>query len=147
MTIQSCIPRLHKKHKPRKNRCLLLGLGLKFIPMPTLTNSWTHLKQSHMIDCSDLCTSDSTSPVNHPVKTQQNMTPKCMSIPNGHCHIGQSHRLPWRNAYHTSPKHLVHSLKHERVKPTCYPTNIESYGHYNNNKHSFLSLVIKTWDL
>ena len=30
-----------KKHKPQKNLCSLLGLGLKFIPSPTLTNSWT----------------------------------------------------------------------------------------------------------
>ena len=30
-----------KKHKPPKNLWSLLGLGLKFIPTPSLTNSWT----------------------------------------------------------------------------------------------------------
>ena len=34
-----------KRHKPQKTLCSLLGLGLKFIAMPTLTNSWTCLKQ------------------------------------------------------------------------------------------------------
>ena len=33
-----------KKHKPQKNLRSLLGLGLKFIPTPTLTNSWTRIR-------------------------------------------------------------------------------------------------------
>ena len=33
-----------KKVKPQKNLRSLLGLGLKFIPTPTLTNSWTRLR-------------------------------------------------------------------------------------------------------
>ena len=33
-----------KKYKPQKNLCSLLGMGLKFIPTPTLANSWTRMK-------------------------------------------------------------------------------------------------------
>ena len=35
-----------KNHKPEKNLRSLLGLGLKFIPTPSLTNSWSRLQQS-----------------------------------------------------------------------------------------------------
>ena len=35
-----------KQHKPPKNLQSLLGLGLKFIPTPSLTNSWSRLKKS-----------------------------------------------------------------------------------------------------
>ena len=35
-----------KQHKPQKNLWSLLGLGLKFIPTPSLTNCWSRLKQS-----------------------------------------------------------------------------------------------------
>ena len=35
-----------KQHKPEKNLRSLLGLGLKFIPTPSLTNSWSRLKES-----------------------------------------------------------------------------------------------------
>ena len=35
-----------KRHKPPKNLRSLLGLGLKFIPTPSLTNSWSRLKES-----------------------------------------------------------------------------------------------------
>ena len=35
-----------KRHKPQKNLRSLLGLGLKFIPTPSLTNSWRRLKKS-----------------------------------------------------------------------------------------------------
>ena len=35
-----------KRHKPQKNLRSLLGLGLKFIPTPSLTNSWSRLKKS-----------------------------------------------------------------------------------------------------
>ena len=35
-----------KQHKPQKNLRSLLGLGLKFIPTPSLTNSWSRLKKS-----------------------------------------------------------------------------------------------------
>ena len=35
-----------KRHKPQKNLRSLLGLGLKFIPTPSLTNCWSRLKQS-----------------------------------------------------------------------------------------------------
>ena len=35
-----------KQHKPEKNLRLLLGLGLKFIPTPSLMNSWSRLKES-----------------------------------------------------------------------------------------------------
>ena len=35
-----------KQHKPAKNLRSLLGLGLKFIPTPILTNSWSRLKIS-----------------------------------------------------------------------------------------------------
>ena len=35
-----------KRHKPQKNLQSLLGLGLKFIPTPSLTNCWSRLKQS-----------------------------------------------------------------------------------------------------
>ena len=35
-----------KWHKPQKNLRSLLGLGLKFIPTPSLTNCWSRLKQS-----------------------------------------------------------------------------------------------------
>ena len=35
-----------KQHKPQKNLQSLLGLGLKFIPTPSLTNCWSQLKQS-----------------------------------------------------------------------------------------------------
>ena len=33
-----------KKHKPQKPLRSLLGLGLKFITTPTLTNSWTQIQ-------------------------------------------------------------------------------------------------------
>ena len=35
-----------KRHKPQKNLRSLLGLCLKFIPTPSLTNCWSRLKQS-----------------------------------------------------------------------------------------------------
>ena len=35
-----------KKHKPEKYLRSLLGLGLKFIPTPSLTNSWSRLRKS-----------------------------------------------------------------------------------------------------
>ena len=35
-----------KRHKPQKNVGSLLGLGLQFIPTPSLTNSWSRLKKS-----------------------------------------------------------------------------------------------------
>ena len=35
-----------KQHKPAKNLRSLLGLGLKSIPTPSLTNSWSRLKMS-----------------------------------------------------------------------------------------------------
>ena len=35
-----------KRHKPQKNLRSLLQLGLKFIPTPSLTNSWSRLKKS-----------------------------------------------------------------------------------------------------
>ena len=35
-----------KKHKPAKNLWSLLGLGLKFIPTPSPTNSWSQLRKS-----------------------------------------------------------------------------------------------------
>ena len=35
-----------KRQKPQKNLRSLLGLGLKFIPTPSLTNCWSRLKQS-----------------------------------------------------------------------------------------------------
>ena len=35
-----------KQHKPEKNLRSLLGLGLKSIPTPSLTNSWSQLKTS-----------------------------------------------------------------------------------------------------
>ena len=35
-----------KRQKPHKNLRSLLGLGLKFIPTPSLTNCWSRLKQS-----------------------------------------------------------------------------------------------------
>ena len=35
-----------KRHKSQKNLRSLLGLGLKFIPAPSLTNCWIRLKQS-----------------------------------------------------------------------------------------------------
>ena len=35
-----------KQHKPEKNLRSLLGLGRKFIPTPSLTNSWSRLKTS-----------------------------------------------------------------------------------------------------
>ena len=35
-----------KRHKPQKNLRSLLGLGLEFIPTPSLTNCWSRLKQS-----------------------------------------------------------------------------------------------------
>ena len=36
-----------KRHKPQKNLRSLLGLGLKIIPTPSLTNCWSRLKQSY----------------------------------------------------------------------------------------------------
>ena len=37
---------LTKRHKPPKNLRSLLGLGQKFIPTPSLTNSWSRLRKS-----------------------------------------------------------------------------------------------------
>ena len=44
--IQPSLPRLHKTTQTQKNLRSLLGLGLKFIPTPSLTNSWSRLKTS-----------------------------------------------------------------------------------------------------
>ena len=44
--IKPSLPRLHKTTQTRKNLLSLLGLGLKFIPTPSLTNSWSRLKTS-----------------------------------------------------------------------------------------------------
>ena len=44
--IQPGLPRLHKKTQTRKNLQSLLGVGLKFIPTPSLTNSWSRLRKS-----------------------------------------------------------------------------------------------------
>ena len=48
-TISPSISRLHtKKKQPAKNLRSLLGLGLKFIPTPRCTNTWTKLKETSM---------------------------------------------------------------------------------------------------
>ena len=44
--IKSSLPRLHQTTQTRKNLRSLLGLGLKFIPTPSLTSSWSRLKTS-----------------------------------------------------------------------------------------------------
>ena len=44
--IQHGLPRLHETTQTTKNLRSLLGLGLKFIPTPSLTNCWSRLKQS-----------------------------------------------------------------------------------------------------
>ena len=44
--IKPSLPRLHKTPQTRKNLRSLLGLELKFIPTPSLTNSWSRLKTS-----------------------------------------------------------------------------------------------------
>ena len=86
-----------KRHKPQKNLRSLLGLGLKFIPTPSLTNCWSRLKNHHMTDYSVLYIYDFTSLENPPAKVQPLMIQKYTSIRHGHHHTGQYPRLLWRN--------------------------------------------------
>ena len=44
--IQHGLPQLHETTQTTKNLRSLLGLGLKFIPTPSLTNSWSRLRKS-----------------------------------------------------------------------------------------------------
>ena len=113
-----------KKHKPPKNLLSLLGLGLKFIPTPSLTNSWSDSENHPTTDCSTPYTCSFTSLENHQTKEPHPTTLNYMSNPNGHRHIGQSPPLLLKNAFHGFPKPLTNYSKHIRVKQTFYPISI-----------------------
>ena len=114
------------RHKPQKNLRSLLGLGLKFIPTPSLTNSWSRLKKSsydrlfrsvhlrfHLLE-------------NPPAKVQLPTTQNCTSIQHGHPHIGQYPQLLSRNAYHAFLQLLTNSSKHAKPKQVFCLTNTET---------------------
>ena len=87
-----------KQHKPQKNLRSLLGLGLKFIPTPSLTNCWSRLKQSsyERLFCSvHLRFHFAGKP---PSDGRTTYDQKSMSTRHGHHHTGPYPQLRWRNA-------------------------------------------------
>ena len=77
-----------KRHRPQKNLRSLLGLGLKFIPTPSLTNCWSRLKQSsydRLFRSVHLRFHFDGKP---PAKVQPLMIQKSTSIRHGHHHTG-----------------------------------------------------------
>ena len=135
-----------KRHKPQKNLRSLLGLGLKFIPTPSLTNSWSRLKKSsydRLFRSVHLRFHFAGKP---PAKVQLPTTQNCTSIRHGHLHIGQYPQLPWRNAYHAFLQLLTNSSNHEKAKQIFCLNNTEHYERYNNNKRSLSFHAIRTSD-
>ena len=125
-----------KKHKPEKNLCSLLGLGLKFIPTPSLTNSWSRLRESsydrlfHSVHLrfhfAGKPPSNGTVSYDPKLYVRSKWTPPHWTIPPSHS----------RNVYHISPGPSTNCSKLEKGKRTFYLTNTEHYECYNNSIRS-----------
>ena len=125
-----------KQHKPEKNLRSLLGLGLKFIPTPSLTNSWSRLRTSSYdrVFCSvHLCFHFAGKPPN---EVTTSYDPKLMSDPNGHLHIGRFPPSHSRNVSSDSPLLSTNYSKLVKAKQIYCHTNIEHYVCCNNNRCS-----------
>ena len=125
-----------KKHKPEKNLRSLLGLGLKFIPTPSLTNSWSRLRKSsydrlfrsvHLrFHFAGKPPSEGTTSYDPKLYVRSKWTPPHWTIPPSHL----------RNVYHVSPWLSTNCSKHVKAKQTFYCTSNEHYKCCNNNRHS-----------
>ena len=124
----------------------LLGLGLKFIPTQSLTNSWSRLKKSsynRLFRSVHLRFHFAGKPPNEGTTSYD---PKLYVHLTWKSHIGQYHQLLWRNAYHAFLQLLTNSSKHAKEKQIFCLTNTEHYEHNNNNKRSLSSHAIRTSD-
>ena len=127
-----------KQHKPEKNLCSLLGLGLKFIPTPSLTNSWSRLKESsydrlfrsvHLrFHFAGKPPNEGTTSYDPKLYVRSKWTPP---PPTGRSPLSHS-----RNVYHVSPGLSTNSSKLEKEKLTFYLTNTGHYECYNNSIRS-----------
>ena len=134
--IKRSLPRLHKTAQTRKNLRSLLGLGLKFIPTPSLTNSWSRLKTSsydRLFRSVHLRFHFAGKP---PTKGQPPTIQSCMSVPNGHHHTGRFPPSHLRKASRNSPLPSTNYSKLVKAKQTYCLTNIEHYACCNSNKCS-----------
>ena len=125
-----------KKVKPQKNLRSLLGLGLKFIPTPTLTNSWTRLRTQtyhRLFRLVHLLFHFAGKP---PDEDSTTYDPKMYVHSKWTPHTGPSHQQPWRNDYHASLKKWAPCLKHEKGKPTYSHINNVPLTLYNNKTFS-----------
>ena len=118
-----------KNNKPQKNLCSLLGLGHRFIPTPSLTNSWSQLQQSsydrlfrsvHLrFHFAGKPPNEGTTTYDPKLYVRSKWTP-----PPPQWTIPQSHL---RNVYHISPGPSTNSSKLEKEKQAFYLTNTEHY--------------------
>ena len=133
-----------KRHKPQKNLRSLLGLGLEFIPTPSLTNCWSRLKQSSYdrLFCSvhlrfhftGKPPSEGTITYDPKIYVHSTWTPPHWNIP------------PIALEEHASLQHSTNSSKREKAKQTSCHINIAPYERYNNSKHFSSSRAIRTSD-
>ena len=125
-----------KQHKPAKNLRSLIGLGLKVIPTPSPTNSWSRLKKSsydRLFRSVHLRFHFAGKP---PTKGQTPTIQSCMSIPNGHHCTGRFPPLHLRNASRDSPLPSTNYSKLGKAKQTYCLTNIEHHACCNCSKRS-----------
>ena len=134
--IKPSLPRLHKTTKTRKNLRSLLGLGLKFIPTPSLTNSWSRLKTSsydrlfrsiHLrFHFAGKPPNEGTTSYDPKLYVCSKWTPPRWTIPP----VALEERL---SRFSTALNKL---FKTRKVKTTYCLTNIEHYACCNSNKRS-----------
>ena len=113
-----------KKHKTRKNLHSLLGLGLKFIPTPSLMNSWIQLMKSlydrlfHFVHLrfhfTGKLTNEGTTSYDPKLYVRSKWTPPHWMIPPSHS----------RSVYHVSLQLSPKCSKLVKAKQTFYHTNI-----------------------
>ena len=146
MAIQHGLPQLHETTQTPKNLRSLLGLGLKFIPTPSLTNSWSRLKKSsydRLFRSVHLRFHFAGKP---PREGTTSYDPKIYVHLTWTPHTGQYPQLLWRNAYHAFLQLSTNSSRHAKAKQIFCRINTEHYECYNNNKRSLLSHAIRTSD-
>ena len=135
-----------KQHQPAKNLHSLLGLGLKFIPTPSLTNSWSRLKtlSYDRLFCSvHLRFHFAGEPPNEGTTSYDPKLYVCSKWTPLHWTIPPSH---FRNVSRDSPLPSTSYSILVRAKQTYCLTNIEHYACCNSSKRSWSFPAIKTWD-
>ena len=106
-----------QQKQPPKNLRSLLGLGLKFIPIPHLTNIWNKLEKQQYPTSNALSIYASTSPeVQTPPMNRT--TQKCMYSPIGRLHTGRNHPSSWTNALKISRPNWINYSKYELESQT-----------------------------